>query len=251
MILKLKIYVDAYLAKNLGDDLFVNILTNRYPQHKFYAISEWEKGYSTKNLKVYNNKYLFKTLKKFQWEKYLANHYDSVVTIGGSMFMEKEDAKRDFSLGKNKRYVLGINFGPYKTQEYYNNIHNMLSKVEDVCFRDKYSYNLFKDLPNARQASDIVFSMDTSNIKNTNRKRAIISIISPKDKISEKYQEQYEEKMLELIEFLIKKDYEICLMSFCKAEHDEEAIERIYTKIPEEQKQNIEKYYYNVYSNCK
>ena len=31
-----------------------------------------------------------------------------------------------FSLGKNKRYILGINFGPYKTQEYYNNIHNML-----------------------------------------------------------------------------------------------------------------------------
>ncbi len=43
--------------------------------------------------------------------------------------------------------------------------HNMLSDVEDVCFRDKYSYNLFKELPNARQAADIVFSMDTSNIK--------------------------------------------------------------------------------------
>ena len=245
MILKLKIYVDAYLAKNLGDDLFVNILTNRYPQHKFYAISKGEKGYGTKNLKVYNNKYLFKVLKKFQWEKYLANHYDSVVTIGGSMFMEKDNAKRDFSLGKNKRYILGINFGPYKTQEYYNNIHNMLSKVEDVCFRDKYSYSLFKDLPNARQAADIVFSMDTSNIKNTNRKRAIISIISPKDKISEIYQEQYEQKMLELIDFLIKKDYEICLMSFCKAEHDEEEIERIYARIPEKQKNSIEKYFYD------
>ena len=34
-------------------------------------------------------------------------------------------------------------------------------------------------------------------------------------------------------------------MSFCKVEHDEEEIERIYTKIPEEQKQHIEKYYYN------
>lgn len=159
--------------------------------------------------------------------------------------MERGDTNRDFSMGKNKRYVLGINFGPYKTQEYYNNIYNMLSDVEDVCFRDKYSYNLFKELPNARQAADIVFSMDTSNIKITNRKRAIISIISPKDKIDEKYEEKYEEKMLELITFLIKKEYEICLMSFCKNENDEEEIEKIYNQIPENQKKKVEKYYYN------
>ena len=241
----MKIYVDAYLAKNLGDDLFINILTKRYTQHKFYAISKGEKGYNTKNFKVYSNTYIFKILKKFQWEKYLANHYDTVVTIGGSMFMERGDTNRDFSMGKNKRYVLGINFGPYKTQEYYNNIYNMLSDVEDVCFRDKYSYNLFKELPNARQAADIVFSMDTSNIKITNRKRAIISIISPKDKIDEKYEEKYEEKMLELITFLIKKEYEICLMSFCKNENDEEEIEKIYNQIPENQKKKVEKYYYN------
>ena len=241
----MKIYVDAYLSKNLGDDLFINILTKRYPQHKFYAISKGEKGYNTKNFKVYSNTYIFKILKKFQWEKYLANHYDTVVTIGGSMFMERGDINRDFSMGKNKRYVLGINFGPYKTQEYYNNIYNMLSDVEDVCFRDKYSYNLFKELPNARQAADIVFSMDTSNIKITNRKRAIISIISPKDKIDEKYEEKYEEKMLELITFLIKKEYEICLMSFCKNENDEEEIEKIYNQIPENQKKKVEKYYYN------
>ena len=241
----MKIYVDAYLSKNLGDDLFINILTKRYPQHKFYAISKGEKGYNTKNFKVYSNTYIFKILKKFQWEKYLANHYDTVVTIGGSMFMERGDTNRDFSMGKNKRYVLGINFGPYKTQEYYNNIYNMLSDVEDVCFRDKYSYNLFKELPNARQAADIVFSMDTSNIKITNRKRAIISIISPKDKIDEKYEEKYEEKMLELITFLIKKEFEICLMSFCKNENDEEEIEKIYNQIPENQKKKVEKYYYN------
>ena len=37
--------MDEYFAKNLGDDLFVNILTKRYPNHKFYAIAENEKGY--------------------------------------------------------------------------------------------------------------------------------------------------------------------------------------------------------------
>ena len=47
-------------------------------------------------------------------------------------------------------------------------------------------------------------------IKLTNRKRAIISIISPKDKLDEKYQEKYENKMIELIKFLDNKGYEIC-----------------------------------------
>ncbi len=43
--------------------------------------------------------------------------------------------------------------------------------------------------------------------------------------------------MLELIDFLIKKDYEICLMSFLqKAEHDEEEIEKFTARIPEKKK---------------
>lgn len=241
----MKVYVDAYLAKNLGDDLFVDILTKRYPNHKFFTIAEGEKGYNKSNLKVYSNKYFFKFLKKFQLEKYLANRYDTVVTIGGSMFMENNDSDRDFSLGKNKRYMLGVNFGPYKTEKYYQNIYAMISNLEDVCFRDRYSYNLFKDLPNTRCASDIIFSMDTSNVKITNRKRAVISIISPKDKINEKYNEKYEKKMIELIQFLESKGYEICLMSFCKIENDEETIENIIKKLSENLKSKIEKYYYN------
>ena len=34
-------------------------------------------------------------------------------------------------------------------------------------------------------------------------------------------------------------------MSFCKNENDEEEIEKIYNKIPENQKKKVEKYYYN------
>ena len=120
-----------------------------------------------------------------------------------------------------------------------------MSKVEDVCFRDKYSYNLFKDLPNTRCASDIIFSMDASKVKITNRKRAIISIISPKDKLDEKYQESYENKMIELIKFLDGKGYEICLMSFCKYENDEQEIENIINKLPKTYRDKVERYCYN------
>lgn len=241
----MKIYLDAYLAKNLGDDLFIHILTERYPNHKFYTISKGIKGYDKNNLKVYSNPYFFRVLKKFQWEKYLANQYDLVVSIGGSMYMENNDSKRDFSLGKNKRYILGSNFGPYKTEEYYKNIYGIFKNAEDVCFREKYSYDLFKTLKNVRYASDIVFSMNTDNIKNTNRKRAIISVISCEKKIDKKYMKIYEDKMIDLIKFFDSKNYEVCLMSFCKIEGDEDAIKSILQKCDETLKNKIETYFYN------
>lgn len=241
----MKVYVDAYMAKNLGDDLFIHILTKRYPNHQFYTISKGMKGYEEENLKVYSNPYFFRALKKFQMEKYLANCYDLVVSIGGSMYMENNDSNRDFSLGKNKRYILGSNFGPYKTEEYYKNIYQIFQKAEDVCFREKYSYDLFKTLPNVRYASDIVFSMDTNDIKVTDRKRAIISIISCENKLDKKYTEIYEKKMIELIELLSSKNYEICLMSFCKEEKDEEAIESILEKCDETIRNKIQTYYYD------
>lgn len=243
---KQKVYIDAYFAENLGDDIFIDILTKRYKNCQFYAITENRKNYNRDNLKVYTNKYMYKILKKFSWEKYLAGKFKTVVTIGGSMFMENNNNDKDFSMGKkNNRYVLGINFGPYKTEKYYQNIHNMLSKVKDVCFREKYSYDLFKDLPNVRCASDIVFSMDTSDINITKRKRVIISIISPEYKLNAEYKEQYENVMLQLIQMFMKKEYEVMLMSFCKMEHDEEEIQNILNKMDEEQRKKIETYYYN------
>ena len=102
----MKIYVDAYLAKNLGDDLFIDILVKRYSNHKFYAISKGTKNRNYENLKVYSNQYIYRALKKFQLEKYLANCFELVVSIGGSMYMENGDSKRDFSLGKNKLFFL-------------------------------------------------------------------------------------------------------------------------------------------------
>ena len=241
----MNVYVNAYLANNLGDDLFIKILTERYKNHKFYSISKGFKNYTKNNLKVYSNPYIFRILKKFQLEKYLANRFDLVVTIGGSMYIENNDSDRDFSLGKNKYFILGSNFGPYKTQKYFDNLYGVFKNAEDVCFRERYSYELFKKLPNVRYASDIVFNLDTKNIKNTNRKRVIFSIISCEYKMRQEYEEAYEEKIIEMIKFYAKKGYEICLMSFCKIERDEEAIEKILEKCPEDLKENIKTYYYN------
>ena len=240
----MKIYTRAYLTENLGDDLFIKILIDRYKKHQFYSISRGFKNYTKGNLKVYSNPILFDIIEEFKLEKYLSNKCDLAISIGGSMYMENEKYIKDYSFGKNKYYVLGSNFGPYKTQEYYNKVYDFFKNAEDVCFREEYSYNLFKDLPNVRYASDIVFNLDIKDVKNTNRKKAIFSIISCADKIGIQHQNDYENKIIELIKFLKEKQYEICLMSFCKWEKDEEAIKSISKKCKEEGIEDIEHYYY-------
>ena len=57
----MKIYLESYLAENFGDDLFIQILLERYPNQNFYAISDGFNNYNKKykNLKVYSNHFLF------------------------------------------------------------------------------------------------------------------------------------------------------------------------------------------------
>ncbi len=57
-----KIFVSAYSAQNLGDDLFLKILSQRYPKQRFVFFADRKyKKYGFKNIRVYN---LLYTLRK-------------------------------------------------------------------------------------------------------------------------------------------------------------------------------------------
>lgn len=240
----MKVFVNAYLENNLGDDLFFDILKNRYSGNKFYVMSSSIKNED--NVVVYKNKFLNKLIRRFELKKFLTNKCDVIVSIGGSMYMEqKNDTNRKFFLGKKPYYILGSNFGPYHTETYYKNAHKFFEKAEDVCFRDKYSYNLFSDIKAVRYAPDIIFTLDTKNLEKVqNTKRAIFSIISCRDKVNVKYEEEYKNAIIDMTKKLIDDGYKITYMSFCKNENDELAIEEILEKIDNNIKKYIETYYY-------
>jgi colanic acid/amylovoran biosynthesis protein len=240
----MKVFVNAYLENNLGDDLFFEILKNRYKGNKFYVMSSSVE--KEKDVVVYKNKFFNKIIQKFELKKLLANKCDIIVSIGGSIYMEpKNNANKKFFLGNKPYYVLGSNFGPYYTDTYYKNAHKFFEGAEDVCFRDKYSHNLFSDIPVVRHAPDIIFSLNTGELgKMANTKKATFSIISCKDKLDVKYEEKYIEAITDMTKELISKGYEITYMSFCKNENDELAIEQILEKLDSNTKEKIEKYYY-------
>lgn len=257
-----KIEIYAYTRLNLGDDLFIKTLCERYPNQKF-IINCPKKYYipfkKLSNLKNYSLDSFWKRLinyimRKCGYENYLYEYYrkkcDISITIGGSLFMQNSNWKNGISSFKlraanyKKSYILGSNFGPYSDNEYLIQYREVFKEFTDICLRDKYSYNLFKDLKNIRMAPDIVFHINKKNEFKENT--ILISVIKPSErKELIDIDEKYYNKIKDICIYGINKGYKINLMSFCRDEGDEEAIESIIKIIPKYYIKNINKYYYN------
>ena len=96
---EMKVFVNAYLENNLGDDLFFDNLKNRYKANKYYIMSSSMK--KEEDVVVYKNKFINRIIRRFELKKFLTSKCDAIVSIGGSMYMEqKNDKNRKFFLGK-------------------------------------------------------------------------------------------------------------------------------------------------------
>jgi colanic acid/amylovoran biosynthesis protein len=233
----MNIFLKAYTAQNLGDDLFIKIICNRYNNHKFHLLIKEEYiGYfsNIKNLIIYTYKNnTDRIIKKNE----ILNKSDVLVFIGGSIFIEPEDIYNKYlfeleeDIKKTKEfYIIGANFGPYKTEKYYEYVkNNILKKAKFTCFRDKYSYEIFKDLDNVSYHKDVVFGLDITESKKN--KQVGISVISNFGRnIKEKEYNNYIDKIIEIINFYNNLDYKINIFSFCEKEKDSLAIDNIINK---------------------
>ena len=246
--------LNMYLKQNLGDDLFLKIILERYPSTMFHIQSNMNykntflKNY--KNVKIYgsfkskiiNFIYLITKQNKKMFH-YIKNKCDLMITLGGSMFIEKDKTKEELKkeldnlyLNDNKPYyIIGSNFGPYHNDYYKELYENVFKKACTVNFREEYSYNLFKNLDNVKVYPDIVFSLDIEDLIIKNNHEVSISIMDIKN-------ESYFKKMVELINYFLKQNYKINLIAFCKYEGDLKGIKKIMKKI---KNKNINVYCYN------
>lgn len=256
------ILIKAYINKNLGDDLFIKILVEKFLKQNFIIVI---------NKKNFSNDYLnFKNLKRIKGFRildfiirklkgiyifseiiaYKLNKCDKIIEIGGSIFMEKVGKNYHLIQRKSlkelygKYFILGANFGPYRTEGFIKKYCNFFSECNDVCFRDIYSYSLFKNLPNIRYAKDIVFSLNVEEY--TEKEYILISVIKPsiRKELFDKDNEYYNTIKNLAVDFL-ENGKKVKLMSFCKNEGDEEAIEEILKITPKSFRDKIGKYYYD------
>lgn len=269
----MKIFVKLFTAVNLGDDLFLKILLERYPHTNFVLpasniYKEIFKEYD--NLKIiednlYKRKNLFQKIigviernlfpgiyrKKLQLTSQQAllteDIGDAFISIGGSIFMQpkKLPAYLDveyYKLANNyftKTFFIGCNFGPYNDQSYKEGYQEIFRQAADVCFREKLSYDIFSDLNNVRYSPDIVFGLNYKDQKKRD-KSVGFSIVTARNKTNK---ERYISKYAELVELYQNRGYEIYLFSFCKKQGDEDVINDITDLL--RSKTNINKVFYN------
>lgn len=258
-----KVFVYAYDVGNLGDDLFVETLVKRYPDVQFYMWSN-ENQDSYKNLprikKINVDTGAIKFLGKIhlslaaRLKNYYIERCDAIVYIGGSIFIEYPNWRDiqswwKYWSEKSKFYVLGANFGPYIDEEYRNSMESIFKNMEDVCFREKYSYDLFQSVDKIRYAPDILFGYPMP--KTTKKKNKVfVSVINcrKKDEGSNElgqYAEKYEEWLFDILKKYADNNQEVILSSFCKVEGDEETANILYTRLKEYKKNcKIRKSYY-------
>lgn len=249
----MNILLDLYLEKNLGDDLFLKTILEKYSDDNWYIITQedykkTEKEYPNLTVitlpKVVNyvihKANLTQNITKFITRKY---NIEALATVGGSIFTEYDGWEKLYNIRKhnwnyfknnNKPvFIIGANFGPYQTSEFLQSYKKLFEKVTDICFRDKYSASLFQELDTVRCETDVVISYDTTPYNEITVKKTIgISVLdlSFRPKLNH-LQEKYLKKMVYLTQSFLKDGYEVNLMSFCKSEGDEKASDLIIQRV--------------------
>lgn len=255
----LKIYPEL----NLGDDLFLKIILERYPEVYFYVLAnkhrykDFEKKFQnlhiidrleninvldrlllkfSKKLSVKKQGSIFRNFLKKQHGSILKN-MDCFVTIGGSMFIEKSDSIFqsnvqyykfiNASLPNIPKFYLGCNFGPYYSNEFVDDFRNIFSEATDLSFRDVSSKDILK-LPEIRINPDIVFGMHYQKNKRMSDAVGLVlvdpRVKMPNDKVD---YTNYIDTISKLIRSLQEKGKVVSLFSFCKSEKDEDLINEI------------------------
>lgn len=257
----MRVYLFACIEKNIGDDLFIKVICERYPNIIFVIAEQAKYG----SLKKIPNLHFSKKLAKWIWatsllprnpvKKAIATvlrvfyriglpRYDVAIDIVGNAFKNINYMGWEQSYWIRARvklakrfYLLSTNFGPYNDERWKADFEKIFPQMADVCFRDKYSHALFGHLPNTRLAPDAVISMgkqDTSEKKPYANKVVIISLIdcafTARSKSLHKVANTFESKIVDIANTFLKKGYTVTLLN-SNAEQDRPACDRILNKL--------------------
>lgn len=256
-----KVYVRYYDKENLGDDLFLKIVVDRY-QDDFILRKSYDAGKFVASSDVTVNRESFslskidKILSRFLGTRFIMAllqimRSDLLLYVGGSLFMDNTSIaywsreRKFYEQIKIPYYILGTNVGPVKTKRFIDILHNIFTGAQDVCFRDKASYALFKDVSSVRVATDIAFTLDTKHFDSvTQEKRIVFSVIDAYKKFDIETAAKYEQEIIKLVKKSIENGYRATFISFCKYEGDESAVEQILAKMDNDLRKKVDKYMY-------
>lgn len=243
--MKKKILVKGYFKANLGDDLFLKVLADRYPNEKFEILTtpELYKYYASfKNVHIVKQNFLFKVVDKMLLffssggiYKLLKHRYSAVIEIGGSIFPQPKD---DLSLTKERKFleknfknyfVIGSNFGPYSSEKFIDNYKDFFKKISGTVFRDRKSKKLFSDLKNVTYAPDVVLNLknnEKTSYELIEKQYVAVSVIDlgysdiSRNENIKNFKESYEANILTAIVNFARLGYDIKFVPFSEKQND-------------------------------
>lgn len=251
----MKVLLRAYTQLNVGDDLFLHILSKRYPKAEFILAQEtggmYDKFLSTHdNISDFSGHGIsYRIMRRLGHTPYIDKKLflgiDAVVYIGGSIFMENENdrfyenaiiAETAYCAKKKiPYYILSCNFGPYTTSGYAERMRECFKHCTDVCFRDTASYGLFSSV--SRYAPDAAFSIDMQ--KPQIRENVLgISLISYKNR-NYGDERSYINQTERLIREQLSDGGAVELFCFCTNEGDRTAADELILRFDDAQRNMI------------
>ena len=245
-----RIRLYGYLNQNLGDDLMVRLLLQRYPHIRFFSQS-WKPIPASSNLEsletlqqkygrlnhilniltFYKKKDFFLNAIK---RRYLRECICSVY-IGGSIYMQDGDAANRLSREEEKRkqgplFIIGANFGPYREDHFREGFADYFRRCGGVTFRDRASFGQFQHCGNINYAPDVVLNLKAVPEKPSNT--VLISVIDLENRPEgSAWRAEYEDFLARLCEVCVRQNRRPVLLSFCEAQGDGRAASRILEKL--------------------
>lgn len=250
--------VMGYWRKNLGDDLMLEAFQQLVPDTELilFVDQPFVKAYQKTNLKVigYN-----------QWTK-LINHILLSLGLPGLFFLLFVNKKRDFYLvggsvfaqhhrwkhqyhslryaidHSARSYIVGSNFGPYTTDDFFSRYEALFERTNRMSFRDHHSISQFSGKSNVEYLPDIVLSLALET-KVKPGSMVLVNVIDLESRPALTHLKQsYDEKMTTLIGSLVGQGRKVCLFSFCAYEKDDVAAKRIHASLPRQVQQHVTVY---------
>ena len=233
------IYISAYIANNLGDDMFVSTLCNHYPMVSFYIESPLKYSDAFRKLK---NLTVLTACTETYYEN-LLRIIDFQVFIGGSLFMEPKsvnDIDKKFNNMLSRRlstdipcFIIGANFGEYTHSKFFELYQGWFETLNGICFRDVQSYKLFKKINNIIWAPDLIFSYKMPSIKFRDNNIVISPIYqTERTGLPSFLNNEYFDFLSIIAIRYLKMGFNIILAAFCITQLDDIACSEILIRIP-------------------
>ncbi len=242
----------GFYGMNLGDDLFFDKLLTRYPDTLFIVHQPaWYRRFFNKyqNVKFFaseermvqkinrlGNKFHIREL----FELLLLWRSNATVHIGGSIYQQVDFYLLDYSLRKRRKqpfkpfFSISCNFGAFHSDDFLKLWRTQFLRYRDVCFRDRFSYDLFSDVKSVRYAPDLLFSFQYPKLPQEDGS-VCISVLDPfipQRKIPTDCAEAYCKALARTVTDLVQNGKTVRLLGFCTFEGDDRAIQRILAETP-------------------